>query len=76
MKVGEQQHIYPTDRDIDPGKPDGGATPGVNEQLLIASLDQRARSETILARNRRPLPSKVTVKSLTRVIRVFGFRNP
>ena len=43
----QQQRIDSADRNSDLKKPDGRAAPGIDEQLLLAGLDERARPETV-----------------------------
>src|SRR5262249_2781816 len=56
--VREQQRIEPADRHLQLIEPDRGAAPGIDQQLLIAGLDQRGRAETIRARERHAGPEQ------------------
>src|SRR3954469_2933126 len=52
MVVGEELHIDAADRQLELIEPDGGAAAGVDQELLVAGLDQRAGAEAVGARNR------------------------
>ena len=58
MIVGEQQRIDPPHRHAELVEPDGGAASGIDQELLVAGLDQGARPEAIGPRNRRPRPEQ------------------
>src|SRR5262245_30668187 len=47
MEMNEQQRINSTDWYADLKQPDRGASSGIDQQFLVAGLDQRARPETI-----------------------------
>ena len=61
--VRQQQRIDPTDRNAELIEPDRGAAPGVDQQLLVARLDERAWTEPIGTGIGVPVPSSVTRKS-------------
>jgi hypothetical protein len=46
--VGEKLHIDAADRQLELIEPDGGAAAGVDQELLIAGLDQRAGTEAAI----------------------------
>src|ERR1700722_2811972 len=50
--VGEKLNVDPSDRYLELEEPDGGAAAGVDQEFLLAGLDQRARAEAVRARNR------------------------
>ena len=52
--MGEQLHIDGTDRNLELMQPDGRAAAGIDQEFLLASLNQRAGAETIRARDRPP----------------------
>ena len=52
----EKLHIDPTDRDTKLRKPHGGAAAGVNQEFLVARLNQRAGTEALEAWDRRAGP--------------------
>jgi hypothetical protein len=56
--VGEKLHVDAPDRQLELVEPDGGAAAGVDEQLLVAGLDQRAGAEAVGARDRHAGPEQ------------------
>ena len=58
MVVGEKLHIDPADRDLELIEPDGGAAAGVDQEFLVAGLDQRAGAEAVGARDRHAGPEQ------------------
>ena len=58
MVMRQQQCIDPAQWHIELVEPDGGAAAGVDQQLLVAGFDQRARSEAMRARDRHTGPEQ------------------
>ena len=58
MIVGEQLHVDPADRKLELVEPDRGAAAGVDQELLVAGLDQRAGAEAVRARDRHAGPEQ------------------
>src|SRR5262245_41544824 len=56
--VGEQLHIDPADRNLELMQPDGRAAAGIDQEFLLAGLDQRAGAETVRARDRHAGPEQ------------------
>jgi len=61
--MGEQLHIDAADRNLELVQPDGRAAAGIDQEFLLAGLDQRARAETVRLGIGTPVPSSVTRKS-------------
>src|SRR5690348_1391313 len=58
VEVGEKLQVDPAERNFELIEPDGGAATGVDEELAVAGLDQRARTEALGARDRHPGPEQ------------------
>src|ERR1700745_1508998 len=58
MIMGEQLHIDPTDRNLELMQPNGRAAAGVDQEFLLAGLDQGAGAETVRARDRHAGPER------------------
>src|ERR1700704_6922404 len=56
--VGEQLHIDPADRHFKLIEPDRRAAAGIDQEFLLAGLDQRAGSEPVGARDRHTGPEQ------------------
>src|SRR5262249_29399619 len=56
--VREELHVDAADRNAQLMEPDGGAAPGVDQEFLLAGLDQRARTEAVGARHRHAGPQQ------------------
>jgi hypothetical protein len=63
VKVGEQLHVDAPDRQLELVESDCGTAAGVDEELLVAGLDQRAGAEAVGLGIGTPVPSSVTRKS-------------
>src|SRR5262249_11835642 len=60
--VGQKLHVDAADRDFELIEPHGRATTGVDENLLVAGFDHRARAETVWARDRHAGPEQGDAK--------------
>src|SRR5258705_12969428 len=58
VKVGEQLHVNAPDRPLELIDSDGRPTTSVDEELLIAGLDQRAGAKAVGARDRHAGPEQ------------------
>src|SRR3569833_1918065 len=58
MVVREQLHIDPPNRNVELIEPDRRATTGVDEEFLVAGLNQGARTEPFRARDRHTGPEQ------------------
>src|SRR4051794_33191124 len=56
--MGEKLYVDAPDRQLELIEPDGSAAAGVDEELLVAGLDQRARAEAVGARDRHAGPEQ------------------
>ena len=56
--VREQLHVDPADRNLELIEPDGRAAAGVDQEFLVAGLDQRAGAEAVRARDRHAGPEQ------------------
>src|SRR5436305_1350400 len=56
--VGQQLYVDPPDRDLELVETDRGAATGIDQKFLVASLDQRARTEAVRARDRNASPEQ------------------
>jgi hypothetical protein len=54
----EQLHVDPADRNLELMQADGRAAAGVDQEFLLAGLDQGAGAETVGARDRHAGPEQ------------------
>src|SRR5262249_25283778 len=64
--MGEQLHVDPTDRNLELMQADGRAAAGVDQEFLLAGLDQGAGAETLRARDRHAGPEQCHPQIATR----------
>jgi hypothetical protein len=63
MKMGQEQGVDPPNGHPNLKKSHGCPTPGIDQEGLIARLDQGARTKTIGAGDRHPRPEERYAKS-------------